>query len=273
MRSFFHAVEGFVILLNHLYYRTDLGKIVCIFLISGVCNFIIECDHIQDTVAEGFKTYYDRHYYGKIIFEFGFDRYAENDKIQSDANSREPDGFEILDVFIFLRLKYHNNDSEQAGRKKYRTSAYILNVRECLCCNHKQEETEHETITVIEPVRTLKTVPDKIKSAERKACKEEGYHTACRNLFAHGIFFRDEEQRSKNKRDNSAIYKWVTLWLYGVIGAGKQLSDKFKKVKTKLESPVSILESVFAELEGIVRSKNNNRRDTDGKNGICTYSQ
>ena len=111
-------------------------------------------------------------------------------------------------------------------------------------------------------------MPSQVYDIERKACDEYENENARYDLLAHGVFVGKEICGKKQKRQKSAINEGQSLGTYGVVGAGEEFVEQIEDIKRKVDRPIGIREGRLTEVERVIRTENDHRRDADGDHRV-----
>ena len=205
-------------------------------------------------------------------------RRPEHGEHYAEHYYREPDREEVVYEREFLvrrafyreirvrhRLDEHEQHAYHAAAAEHRPEHLGIETPERLVCEDYHEETEHITVTVVQPVRFLQTVPEQVdrRAGERQDHNGENYPAHYLLSAAHVL--RYEIHRQEHKADHTAVDERQAAGSHRVVRVGQHLREDLYEIEFCLERVGRVLERVLAELQRIIRRQDyhggDHRRD------------
>ena len=260
-------------------------QVVVVGGVAGVSHIFDEGLRFGQSAEEHFGTDEERqHSRDGIGRPFCAPGNAEQDKVGKQAEQPQPHrgerahGIEVVGVGLLIGerqqvfqnggaqcLQNQNIDRPPGGDKQQRFAGNEIYLCERPVCQRQQEEAEHETVTIVEPVWLLEAVPDEVEITDREGEDEEENEASGGDLFPVGEFPAEEEGRRHQDGQHAAVNEGQTRRADGVIGGGKELVEQEVKVKLLRYVPIRIGEVVLAEAERVLGRQDRQRRHAYGE--------
>ena len=174
---------------------------------------------------------------------------------------------------MLLIFRHFLHDDDQCGNHGGSDQHYILidipQIRIRLISNDDQNEAQHEAVTIVQPVRLLESVPDKVKRIDTETEHEEQNHASVCDFFTNAASVRGKEGGNKQQRQYAAIDEGPPGRTNGVIRAGQELIEQIQKIEPLLKLPTRIGKGIFSELQRIVGSKDDDAGNPDCQQRKC----
>ena len=229
----------------------------------AVVYVVVERDYLRKSVAEQFEQYEHAedslHSAVEPVVVYARQEYH----VYRDAGNREPDAQKVGDVLVFELLDYDNEQSERGSDSEHTADVELLDMLEGEVRRQYNDEAEYKAVAVIQPVRSLEAVPDKVDCRRVEAEHIKADYRAERQFAAGGYLLYQKEHRQEYQRQRARVDERPALRTHRVVRRGVHFCDEVEKVEFLTEVEVRVGEGRLAEGQRVVGRQYDYSRDSD----------
>ena len=175
------------------------------------------------------------------------DKQTEKRKQHDRSDYRKPNGLKSQQMAVafnvgreFKLVAYGDKKNDSTRNSEQEFLSCRLEIAKSFVGKHEQNKCENKAIAVVEPHRSLKSVPDEVERTrdeaeyEKRNQEERSDPLSCGDLIRHKIY--GEEHYGKN----TAIDVGQTGGSYGVIASRKEFRKEIKEIELCGKIPIGI---------------------------------